>query len=136
MAQAGSNGGSSPEHLLGGRFWVLESSDDEDGEDLEEISPLGDSASFRYLCRSPAAESDMDLKECSQELARRAFKRINWQKQQRRAAMELMSTECTSSSPIAMSLGRSVLKSKPVNLPILEPSVFNATKTSIRVILR
>ncbi|KAM0865553.1 hypothetical protein ACQ4PT_043194 [Festuca glaucescens] len=122
--QARSKGGKSPERPLGGRFWVLES-DDEDGDALEEISSLGDIGSFRYLCRSPEAEKDRDLKESSQELARRAVKRINRQQQQRRAAMEFMVTEGTSSSPIKTPLGRSVLRGKPVNVPILEPSVFD-----------
>ncbi|KAM0930682.1 hypothetical protein ACQ4PT_000783 [Festuca glaucescens] len=124
--QARSNGGVSPERLLGGRFWVLESSDEEEDGDMEEISTLGDSVSVRYLCRSPSSESDRDLQEGSQELARRAIKRINRQRMQRMAAtaaLEFMSPEGTS-SPISMPLGMSVHKSKPMNLPILEPSVF------------
>ncbi|KAK1682059.1 hypothetical protein QYE76_042907 [Lolium multiflorum] len=121
--QPPSNDGVSPDRPLGGRFWLLESVD-EDGEEKAEISPSDDIGPLRYLWRSPESEMVRDLKESPQELARRATKRINRQQQQRRAAMELMVVEGESVSPNKMPLGMSICKSKPLLLPVLEPSVF------------
>jgi hypothetical protein len=76
FVQAHNNGVKFPERPIGGRFWVLES-EDEDGEEREAISPLDDIGTLRYLWRSPEVETDRDMKESPQELARRAIKRIN-----------------------------------------------------------
>jgi hypothetical protein len=57
-------------------------------------------------------------------MARRMIKRIHRHQQQRRAAMDFFATEGTLVSPTSAPLGRSVLRGKPLLLPILEPSVF------------
>ncbi|KAM0930524.1 hypothetical protein ACQ4PT_000898 [Festuca glaucescens] len=125
-AQKGSDGDSSPERILGGRFWVLQSSDEEEDEEAEEIPLAGDIESIRYLCRTPSSVSGRDILEDTSELARRTLKRIKQQNNQRMAAMAAM--ELTSPevmiSPISMPLGMSVCKTKIKAMPVLEPSVF------------
>ncbi|KAM0842883.1 hypothetical protein ACQ4PT_058062 [Festuca glaucescens] len=116
----------SPERHLGGRFWVLQSSDDEEDSDVEEMSSAGGSVSMKYLCQTPTLVSGIDISEQPSELARRKLKRINRQRNQRMAAMaamELASSEGTW-SPSSMPLGMSVCKTKAKAMPVLEPSVF------------
>ncbi|KAM0849117.1 hypothetical protein ACQ4PT_053932 [Festuca glaucescens] len=116
----------SPERHLGGRFWVLQPSDDEEDSDVEEMSSAGGSVSMKYLCQTPTSVSGRDISELPSELARRKLKRINRQRNQRMAAMaamELASSEGTW-SPSSMPLGMSVCKTKAKAMPVLEPSVF------------
>ncbi|KAM0898640.1 hypothetical protein ACQ4PT_021807 [Festuca glaucescens] len=116
----------SPKRPLGGRFWVLQSSDDEDDGNVDELSADGDSASRKYLCRTPLSVSGRDLSEPSSELARRMRKRINRQTSQRLAAMEameIMSSEGKVPSPL-LPLGMSLCKNKVKVMPVLQPSVF------------
>jgi hypothetical protein len=77
---------------------------------LEEISPLRDASSFRYLYRTPEADGDRDLNESTQELARRMIKRLHRQQLQRKAGMDFIAMEGTLSSPMTTPLGRSVSK--------------------------
>jgi hypothetical protein len=114
-----------PEHPLGGRFWVLTpSDDDEDGEvDMVAASPSLDAGSLRYLCRTPEEVGDRDLNDSIQEMARRSIKRLHRCQMQRQAAMEFIAMEGTSNSMMSTPLGRSSSK-KSVNLPVLGPSVF------------
>ncbi|KAK1629024.1 hypothetical protein QYE76_003363 [Lolium multiflorum] len=125
VVQAQLNGGEAPERPLNGRFWVLQSSDDEAEEEdaMAEASPFSDADSFRYLCRTPEVVDDRDLFESTQELARRAIKRLQRRQVQRTAAMDFMAMKGTLTSPLSTSLGRSTPKS--LNLPVLEPSVFH-----------
>jgi hypothetical protein len=58
----------------------LESSDEDDGGDVEEIPSVGDNASMRYLYRSASSETGRDIMEGSQELGQLAVKRINLQR--------------------------------------------------------
>ncbi|KAK1611113.1 hypothetical protein QYE76_034786 [Lolium multiflorum] len=121
---AAHSGGSAPERLPDGRFWVLESSDEE-GEDedaMADTSPSHDAGSIRYLCRTPEMVDDRDLKESTHELARRTFKRLQRRQLQRKAAMDFMATKGTLCSPVSTPLGRSNPKS--LILPVLAPSVF------------
>jgi hypothetical protein len=115
-----------PEHPLGGRFWVLSQSDDEDEDDvaMDAASPFPDAGSLRYLCRTPEEVGDRDLSESIQDMARRSIKRLHRRQMQRKAAMEFMAMEGTSSSQVSMPLGRSG-STKSVNLPVIPPSVFN-----------
>jgi hypothetical protein len=113
-----------PEHPLGGRFWVLTPSDDEDGEvDMVAASPSPDAGSLRYLCRTPEEVGDRDLNDPTREAARRSIKRIHRRQMQRAAAMDFMVMEGTSLSTMSTPLGRSVSK-KSLILPVLEPSIF------------
>ncbi|KAM0842343.1 hypothetical protein ACQ4PT_058412 [Festuca glaucescens] len=118
--------GKAPEHPLEGRFWVLAPSDDEDEDEdaMDVVSPLPDAGSLRYLCRTPEEVGDRDLNDSIQDMARRSIKRLHRRQMQRKAAMEFMAMEGTLSSPMSTPLGRSGSK-KSVNLPVLEPSVFD-----------
>jgi hypothetical protein len=84
--------GITPEHSLGGRFWVLSPSDDEDEDDvaMDVTSPLPAAGSWRYLCHTPEEADDRDLCESIQGMARRSIKRIHRCRMQRQAAMEFM----------------------------------------------
>jgi hypothetical protein len=108
-----------------GRFWVLESSDDEqDDEDaMVDTSSPQEAGSWKYLCRTPEVIFDRELFESTQDLARRASKRLHRRQAQRKAAMDFMAMEGTSFPPLSTPLTRSVPKS--LNLPVLEPSVFH-----------
>jgi hypothetical protein len=117
--------GITPEHSLGGRFWVLSPSDDEDEEEvaMDAASPLPDAGSWKYLCRTPEEMGDRDLCESTQGMARRATKRLHRRILQRQAAIDFMAIGGRPVSEVALSLGRSVSK-KSVNFPVMPPSVF------------
>jgi hypothetical protein len=119
------NDGKAPEHPLEGRFWVLAPSDDEEEDEVarDVVSPLPDSGSLRYLCRTQEEVGDRDLNDSIQEMARRSIKRLHRCQMQRQAAMEFIAMEGTSNSMMSTPLGRSSSK-KSVNLPVLGPSVF------------
>jgi hypothetical protein len=112
-----------PKQPLGGRFWVLQSSDDEEDGDADELSSAGGSAFGKYLCRTPLSVSGRDMSERSSELARRMRKRINWQASQRMAVMEITASEGTLSSP-SMLFGRALCKAKIKAMHVLQPTVF------------
>ncbi|KAM0871704.1 hypothetical protein ACQ4PT_039194 [Festuca glaucescens] len=118
--------GVSPELPLGGRFWALQPPDEEEDGDTEAISEVEVSETFRYLCRTPSLAGDRDISEDTVELARRARKRIERQKNQRMAAMAAfeLSASAGTLSPSLMPLGMSVGKAKIKSMPVLEPSVF------------
>jgi hypothetical protein len=80
-------GVSSPEWLNGSRFWMLQSSDDEeDGEEDGEEGEDEDIAdSVRFFYRSPSPVSDADLLEGSVELSRRLRRRMKRQDDQQMA---------------------------------------------------
>ncbi|KAK1613670.1 hypothetical protein QYE76_019187 [Lolium multiflorum] len=120
------HGCGSPERSLGGRFWVLQASDEEEDGEVDVISSSGGERSLRYLVSTPASASDRDLSERSSELARKLRKRINRQMSQRRAAtaaMEFPESAGTSSSDL-LPLGRDQNKMKIRARPVLEPYVF------------
>ncbi|KAK1699142.1 hypothetical protein QYE76_015839 [Lolium multiflorum] len=118
--------GVSPELPFGGRFWALQASDEEEDGVSEEIAEVEGSESFRYLCHTLTPAGDKDISEDTTELARRARKRIERQKNQREAAMAAieLSTSTCMLSPSLMPLGMSVGKVKTKSRPVLEPSVF------------
>ncbi|KAM0834290.1 hypothetical protein ACQ4PT_063701 [Festuca glaucescens] len=112
--------------LSGVGFRVLQTPNEEEEGDAEEISSVGGSEAFRYLCRTPPSVGDRDISEGTPELAWQTRKRIIRQRNQRMKAMAAM--ELTSSagmsSPSLMPLGMSVGKTKIKTMPVLEPSVF------------
>ncbi|KAM0905253.1 hypothetical protein ACQ4PT_017525 [Festuca glaucescens] len=120
---------SAPEWLTGSRFWMLQSSDDEDNgeEDGDEGKDEDMAGSVSFFCRSPSPASDADLHERSEELARRHRKRIQRRDNQRmatRAALLLSATEGTSPFPSpTLPLG-SNLGARRKASPVLEPTVF------------
>ncbi|KAM0853242.1 hypothetical protein ACQ4PT_051215 [Festuca glaucescens] len=121
--QTGREEGWAPECPLDGRFWVLQSPDEEEDGDADEALPASDRDPLRYFCQTPSSVSERDLSENSSELARRALKRVNRQRSQRMAARAAIELEDEGMlSPSLRPLGRSVLKS--INKPVLEPSVF------------
>nr|XP_051216666.1 uncharacterized protein LOC127334288 [Lolium perenne] len=122
-----------PQKVPLSRFWVLESDEDEDGVDGEELPPTSccSDRSLRYLCRSPSPVSTRDISEEPLELARRAQRRIERQRLQRQAALAFSSS--TSVSPEGKSYAcREIQKEKPEIakskdqqfLPVLEPTIF------------
>jgi hypothetical protein len=119
---------SSPEWLQGSRFWVLQSSDDEeDGEeDGEEGEAKGNADSAMFLYRSPTPVSDADLLEGSAELSRRHRKRLkrrDFQRLATRAALQFAAAEGTSSLSLSLPLGK--YQGARLKAPaVLEPSVF------------
>jgi hypothetical protein len=120
-AAAGVGESTPPEGLLGGRFWVLQESDEEEDGQAEE-TPERDWASMRYGCHTPPPASVRDLAESSTSLARRALKRIQRQQAQRLAATAVIKLNEGMASPSSRPLGKSTSKIKV--LPVLEPSVF------------
>jgi hypothetical protein len=121
-AAAGVGESTPPEGLLGGRFWVLQESDEEEDGQAEE-TPERDWASMRYGCHTPPPASGRDLAESSTSLARRALKRIQRQQAQRLAATAVIELNEGMVSPSSRPLGKSTSKVKV--LPVLEPSVFH-----------
>ncbi|KAM0845185.1 hypothetical protein ACQ4PT_056551 [Festuca glaucescens] len=119
----------SPEWLSGSRFWMLQTSDDEDEDEghSDRSSAADDrSVSDRYFCRTPLPVSDADLDEDTAELTRRHIKRIKRRDDQRmaaRTALTFVASEGTSSSP-SLSLGRNSGSTKIRSMPVLVPSVF------------
>ncbi|KAM0898288.1 hypothetical protein ACQ4PT_022022 [Festuca glaucescens] len=90
--------GGLPERPLGGRFWVLQSFDDEEDNDDGVDSPADERNLLRYY-QTPSTVSGRDLSEKPSDLARRARKRINRQRAQSmaaRAAIELEDEETRS----------------------------------------
>jgi hypothetical protein len=117
--------------LGGGRFWLLQTSDDEREEDDEEVTSDTEDTdmTLRYLCRSPSPVSGRDIVEGSTVLAQRLLKRIKRQDEQHRAtkaAMVITAQEGTWSprSPLLLSSDKFPGKTKSYNKPVLEPSVF------------
>ncbi|KAM0852187.1 hypothetical protein ACQ4PT_051922 [Festuca glaucescens] len=114
--------GGLPERPLGGRFGVLQSSDDEEDNDDGVDSPADERNLLRY-CQTPSTVSGRDLSEKPSDLARRARKRINRQRAQSMAARAAIELEDEGMlSPSLRPLGRST--TKVFNKPVLEPSVF------------
>jgi hypothetical protein len=112
----------SPESPLGGRFWVLQTSDDEEDGQAEAESPVRDWASMRYGCLTPSSASGRDLAESSTELASRALKRLQRQQVQRLAATAAIELDEGMISPATRPLGKSTTKIK-LTL-VLETTVF------------
>ncbi|KAM0851340.1 hypothetical protein ACQ4PT_052485 [Festuca glaucescens] len=122
-----------PERLPLSRFCVLESDEEEEGDNGEELPPTFccSDKSLRYLCLSPSPVSTRDILEEPLELARRAQWRLERQRLQRQ-------TELAFSSPASASSGgtsydfRETQKERPENakskdqriLPVLEPTIF------------
>ncbi|KAM0921230.1 hypothetical protein ACQ4PT_007109 [Festuca glaucescens] len=123
---SGQEGCQSPERRLGGRFWVLQSSNDEDDSEGEATLAARDTASLQYLCQTPLSVADRDLSERSSMLARRQLKRINRQHVQRMTAMAAMELDQSQGtwSPSSMPVGMFACKSKVKDRPVLEPTVF------------
>ncbi|KAM0909914.1 hypothetical protein ACQ4PT_014507 [Festuca glaucescens] len=93
-----SNADGSPEWLRGSRFWLLDSSDDEEEGAEEGLSPGSEDfdTPVKYLCHTPSPVHDRDIAEDSKELVRRALKRIKRRDAQRmatKAAMAFASLE-------------------------------------------
>ncbi|KAM0830239.1 hypothetical protein ACQ4PT_066356 [Festuca glaucescens] len=135
----GSDGVCSPEWLSGSRFWMLQSSDeDEEGEE-EGSSSAGESDKpVRYLCRTPSPVGARDLFEDSTELARRTLKRIkqrNGKRMAAKAAMELTTQEGMA-SPFSLSQGKNSGKNKIKTMPVMEPSVFMDDNTEGWTVVR
>jgi hypothetical protein len=95
-----------PEWLGGSRFWLLQSSDDEDDGEDGELSPAAEDSdkSFAYLCRTPSPVNGIDIVVDSKDVERRTNKRIakrNAQRMATRASMVFASDiGMTSSSPV------------------------------------
>ncbi|KAM0863643.1 hypothetical protein ACQ4PT_044458 [Festuca glaucescens] len=126
-AREGSPEGS-PDWLRGSRFWLLQSSDDEEEGVEEEVSCGAEDfdMSFKYFCRTPSPVSGRDIVDDSRELARRTLKRIEKRDAQRMRTMAAMAFATTegksSSSPVP--LGKSSGKYKILARPVMEPSTF------------
>jgi hypothetical protein len=125
--------GCSSERSIGGRFWALQSEDEDDGgsgeEEVEE-SADEDSSVGRYrlasFCRTPTPARDADHAEGSSELNQRQLKRLRRRDGQRlvaRAALFFSSGEGTGSLSSSL-LDRDSKPDCHINLPVLEPSVF------------
>nr|XP_051190804.1 uncharacterized protein LOC127304140 [Lolium perenne] len=123
--------GGSSEMTIGGRFWALQSDEEDDGgsgdEEVEFASSgRGGDRLASFFCRTPSPSRDTDLAEGSSELNRRQLKRLRRRDGQRlaaRAALFFSSGEGTgsfSSSP----LNKESKAKCHMNLPVLEPSVF------------
>jgi hypothetical protein len=113
----------SPEHPLGGRFWALQLSDEEEDGDAEEVLSAGAHDPWRYLWQTPLSVSEIDISERPSELVRLALKRRNRQQSQREAAIDVIQFEDEGMpTPFSRLLGQSLPKIK--NKPVLEPSIF------------
>jgi hypothetical protein len=122
------DGGGSPEWVRGSRFWLLQSSDDEEDGGEDELSSDAEDIDvpIRYLCHTPSPMGGIDIDEDSRELARRTLKRIRKRDAQQaatKASIELAFSEgkCWSS---LLRLGSRSAKISIQRRPVLEPSVF------------
>ncbi|KAK1612025.1 hypothetical protein QYE76_035698 [Lolium multiflorum] len=126
--------GYSSERSFGSRFWALQSGEEGDESDDEELRASGDEESpvregvslASYLCRTPSPSQNADLSEDTAELNQRHMKRLRRRDAQRlatRAAIFFSSSAGTdlSSSPVLVKKVRSL---DHIKLPVLEPSVF------------
>jgi hypothetical protein len=70
------DGSGSTEWLQGSRFWLLQSTDDEEEEVEEELSQGAEDFDMplRYLCRTPSPVSGRDIVDDSKELAQQTLK--------------------------------------------------------------
>ncbi|KAK1605426.1 hypothetical protein QYE76_029099 [Lolium multiflorum] len=103
--------GSTPEYPLGGRFWVLSSSDEESEDDVAmDAESATEAGSLRYLCRTPEEVGDRDLNGSIQDLARRSIKRLHRRQMQRKAAMDFLELEGVVSTMAGVDINLAVVE--------------------------
>jgi hypothetical protein len=121
----------SSDWLGGSRFWVLQASDDEDEDGgVEPSSPRrtnvisAEDKPIAYLCRTPSPVDGIVMADESQDLARRAIKRLRKRDAQRMATKTTMMFASLEGMSLSSPVPLGTAKFKSSTRPVMEPSVF------------